>query len=429
MKSKENTGKALVASILSLSLLTVMAGAAVAPALGVIREYFAGSSPVLVQMIISVPAIFIVITNAVFPKLCQKFGAKTLTMIGLLLYTAGGCIAGAFSQIVLVLIMRAFVGIGVGIIMPLSTGLLSFYFPPERQAKLMGYSSAMNQMGGVVATLLSGVLANISWRLSFLVYLMGLISIVLCVIFVPNDKIHGRAEPAHGSGEFQESANRRESAKSGAPEMQPASQSAAESESQLSLDAPAGKSIFRQNYVYIIAMFLLMTTFFLYPANFAMETVADSVIPAKYIAAIMAGADLIAFFGGLLFVVLKKLCGRFAKFLAPLLFLAGYLLLTFVGGWFGVLAGSACIGFANGVGIPFIIFEASVRAGKAAATTVMPLISAALYLAQFLCPILMSIVRMLFGSGVSHLPYCFAVVLAVFLCLWSVLIPSERATR
>ena len=176
-------------------------------------------------------------------------------------------------------------------------------------------------------------------------------------------------------------------------------------------------------------MFLLMTTILLYPANFAMETAQDSVIPARYIASIMAGADLIAFFGGLLFVALKKICDRFARFLAPLLFLAGYLLLILVGGWFGVLAGSACIGFANGVGVPFIIFEASVKAGKAAATTVMPLISAALYLAQFLCPILMSIVRMLFGSAVSHLPYCFAVVLAAFFCFWSVLIPSERATR
>lgn len=423
--------KTLAVSILSLSLLTVMAGAAVAPALGVIQEYFADSSPVLVQMIISVPAIFIVITNAVFPKLCQKFGARTLTIIGLLLYTAGGCIAGAFSQIVLVLIMRAFVGIGVGIVMPLSTGLLSFYFPPERQAKLMGYSSAMNQMGGVVATLLSGVLAGISWRLSFLVYLMGLISIVLCMIFVPNDKIHGRAESAAGGGEVEESADCEKPTygeERGFGEADDRRGSEDRGKSAKS-GAPTGKSIFRQNYVYIIAMFLLMTTFFLYPANFAMETVQDSVIPAKYIAAIMAGADLIAFFGGLLFVVLKKLCGRFAKFLAPLLFLAGYLLLLFVGGWFGVLAGSACIGFANGVGIPFIIFEASVRAGKAAATTVMPLISAALYLAQFLCPILMSIVRMLFGSGVTHLPYCFAVVLAVFLCFWSVLIPSERATR
>ena len=397
MKSEETTAKPLVVSILSLSLLTVMAGAAVAPALGVIQEYFADSSPVLVQMIISIPAIFIVITNSIFPRLCKKFGAKALTMIGLLLYTVGGCIAGAFSQIVLVLIMRAFVGIGVGIIMPLSTGLLSFYFPPEKQAKLMGYSSAMNQMGGVVATLLSGVLATISWRLSFLVYLMGFFSIILCVIFVPNDRIHRSEE------------------------------SAVDKDAEVSA-AHDDKGVFRQNYVYIISMFLLMTTFFLYPANFAMETVQDSVIPARYIASIMAGADLIAFFGGLLFVALKKICGRFARFLAPILFLAGYLLLL-AGGWFGVLAGSACIGFANGVGVPFIIFEASVRAGKAAATTVMPLISAALYLAQFLCPILMSIVRMLFGSAVSHLPYCFAVVLAVFFCFWSVLIPSERATR
>lgn len=407
MKSEETTAKPLVVSILSLSLLTVMAGAAVAPALGVIQEYFADSSPVLVQMIISIPAIFIVITNSIFPRLCKRFGAKALTMIGLLLYTVGGCIAGAFSQIVLVLIMRAFVGIGIGIIMPLSTGLLSFYFPPEKQAKLMGYSSAMNQMGGVVATLLSGVLATISWRLSFLVYLMGFFSIILCVIFVPNDRIH-RSE---------ESAVDRESDKSAV------ARAAEESAS------PDDKGVFRQNYVYIIAMFLLMTTFCLYPANFAMETVQDSVIPARYIASIMAGADLIAFFGGLLFVVLKKICGKFARFLAPLLFLAGYLLLILAGGWFGVLAGSACIGFANGVGVPFIIFEASVRAGKAAATTVTPLISAALYLAQFLCPILMSIVRMLFGSAVSHLPYCFAVVLAVFFCFWSVLIPSERATR
>ena len=406
MKSEETTAKPLVVSILSLSLLTVMAGAAVAPALGVIQEYFADSSPVLVQMIISIPAIFIVITNSIFPRLCKRFGAKTLTMIGLLLYTAGGCIAGAFSQILLVLIMRAFVGVGVGIIMPLSTGLLSFYFPPEKQAKLMGYSSAMNQMGGVVATLLSGVLATISWRLSFLVYLMGLFSIILCVIFVPNDRIHRSEESA---------ADRK------------ADESAVDRDAEVSA-AHDDKGVFRQNYVYIIAMFLLMTTFFLYPANFAMETVQDSVIPARYIASIMAGADLIAFFGGLLFVALKKICGRFARFLAPILFLAGYLLLL-AGGWFGVLAGSAFIGFANGVGVPFIIFEASVRAGKAAATTVMPLISAALYLAQFLCPILMSIVRMLFGSAVSHLPYCFAVVLAGFFCFWSVLIPSERATR
>ena len=197
MKKREkpfNHKKSFMAGILSLSLLTVMAGAAVAPALGVIQAYFSDTNPLFVQMIISIPAIFIVITNFIFPKLCRTFGAKTLVIIGLLFYTAGGCAAGLFSNIALVLVMRALVGIGVGIIMPLSTGLLAFYFPPRMQGKLMGQSSAMNQMGGVVATLLSGILAGFSWRASFLVYLMGLISIVLCGIFMPDEKIQQQTE-------------------------------------------------------------------------------------------------------------------------------------------------------------------------------------------------------------------------------------------
>ena len=117
--------KPLAASILSLSLLTVMAGAAVAPALEVIRAHFSDASRTSVQLIVSMPAVFIVITNLCFNRLAKKFGSKTLIMTGLVLYTAGGCCAGLFDSIGLVLLMRALVGVGVGIIMPLSTGLLT----------------------------------------------------------------------------------------------------------------------------------------------------------------------------------------------------------------------------------------------------------------------------------------------------------------
>lgn len=377
--TKQSRGRSFMVSILSLSLLTVMAGAAVAPALGVIQAYFADSNQLFVQMIVSIPAIFIVITNFFFPKLCRAFGAKTLVMIGLVFYVFGGCLAGAFSNIFLVLITRAFVGIGVGIIMPLSTGLLAYYFAPGEQERLMGYSSAMNQMGGVIATLLSGLLAGISWRASFLVYLMGLISMVLCLIFLPNDNIGGGEE--HESG------------------MKTA-------------------DVLKQNYRYVGAMFLLMTTFFVYPTNFAMETVKEGLIPQQYIAVIMAGMDFVAFFGGMLFVKVKSTFGRNTRFVAPLLFLTGYMLLAVVGGWPGVLAGSVCIGFANGAGIPYIISEASMRAGRSAAVTVMPLISAALYLAQFLCPFFVSMATVLAGS-VMHLPYWFAIVMAALFCAWS----------
>ena len=111
-------------------------------------------------------------------------------------------------------------------------------------------------------------------------------------------------------------------------------------------------------------MFLLMSAFFLYPANFALETSGDGVIGQQYIAAIMAGADLVALFGGLLFVRIQGVLRGGTKVFSPLLFLVGYLLLTFLGGWAGTLLGSACIGFANGAGIPFLISEAAAGRGR-----------------------------------------------------------------
>lgn len=376
---QQSQSKKLMVSILSLSLLTVMAGAAVAPALSVIQVYFADSDPFMVQMIVSVPAIFIVITNFFFSKLCKYFRTKTLVLIGLVLYILGGCLAGTCNNIVLVLLTRVFLGIGVGLIMPMSTGLLAYYFAPGQQEQLMGYSSAMNQIGGVIATLLSGLLANISWRASFLVYLMGLIGIVLCFLFLPNNRMEG---------------------------------------TDTKTEKIKVKELVKNNIVYIGAMFLLMLTFFIYPTNFAMETTAEGLIPQQYIAGIMAGMDLVAFVGGMLFVQVKTVLGYNSRFAAPILFFSGYFLLAVVGGWFGTLVGSVCIGFANGVGIPFIISEASRRFGRAAAVTIMPLISAALYLAQFLCPFLMSIVTVLFG-GLEHLPYWFGMILSGLFCVCS----------
>lgn len=381
--NQTNHQSSLKIAILSLSLLTVMAGAAVAPALQIILEYFNGVDQALVQMIISIPALFIALTGFVFPTLCKTFKTKELVMIGLTLYTVGGCIAGAFSNIYLVLIFRALVGVGVGIIMPLSTGLLSFYFTPDEQDKLMGYSSAMNQMGGVVATLISGVLASISWRASFLVYLMGLISIVLCLLFLPNDRI-GAQEKNRQSGAW------------------------------------------KQYHVFIIAIFLLMFTFFIYPSAFAIETAKAGVIPPRYISVIMAGMDFVAFLGGLAFVHIKVALGGKTKFVAPLLFCAGYLLLLLGDGWVNVLCGSALIGFSNGLGIPFIISCAGRKAGADAATSVMPLISMAMYFAQFVTPMILSVAQSLFaGAQLLHLPYAVALFSGILFLLWSGRITSE----
>lgn len=395
----QNNKKTLTTAILSLSLLTVMAGAAVAPALGTIREHFADSGDTLIQLIISMPALFIFLSSFIFPALCRKFGAKTIVMAGLILYVFGGCGAGLFDNIWLVLAFRALVGCGVGLIMPMSTGLLAYYFPPEETDKLMGLSSAMNQLGGAVATFIAGLLATLSWRAAFMVYLMGLISMVLCGLFMPNDHIGSRS----GAESVKTDGSNKNHEKSGN---------------------------LRRYGIYVAAMFVLMSIFFIYPSNFALETSSAGIMSQGAIATVMALMDVVAFAGGLSFVAIKGALKEKAHFTAPVLFLAGYILLAVSASAVITVAGSFCIGFANGMGIPCIIAAASRKAGRNAGTTVMPMLSAAMYLSQFASPFIMSVVTMLLGkTGIAHLPFWFAAVLSVIFALIAMCLSSAEVKK
>lgn len=188
--------------------------------------------------------------------------------------------------------------------------------------------------------------------------------------------------------------------------------------------------VFARYYPFIIAMFLLMFTFFVYPAEFAIETAREGVIPQHFIAVIMAGMDLIAFLGGLSFVHIKKIAGSATKIVAPTMFALGYASLWLLGGWVGTITGSVLVGFANGLGIPFIISTASHKAGRSAAVTVMPMLSMALYLAQFMTPLMLSAITKAVGeTAVRHLPYLTAFISAVLLLLWSLLIRTSAPSR
>ncbi len=363
--------KRLLYTILSISLLTVMAGAAIAPALGVISAHFSGRNPLLIQLVVSLPALFIIITNLVFPLLCRWMKTRALALAGLSLYVIAG--AGAFfvNNIWVLLAFRAFMGVSVGMIMPLSTGLLAYYFPPEEQAGLMGLSAAMNQMGGVVATLFAGILARVSWNYAFLVYLLGFVAIVLVALFLPNERLQGRGG--------------------------------------------VSLSLLKRFHPSVVGMFLVMVLFFIYPTNFALT--ASKVLPEMGVTLMMVGLDVVAFLVGLGFGFLMNHFASPMKYVAPLGFAAGYLCLAVGSTLVWLLIGSALIGIANGIGVPYLNTIGSVKAGKEAATTVMPLLSAALYLGQFLSPLIVFPVTL--AASVS--PYLVGVAIAIIYLLQAIL--------
>ena len=363
--TETNISRRVTATILSMSLLTVMAGAAIAPALGIIKAHFSEAPAMLVQFIVSMPALLIIITNLFFLPLSRVFRTRALATTGLLLYVVAG--AGCFfvDDIYLLLAMRALLGVSVGLIMPLSTGLLAYYFPPEQQAQLMGLSAAMNQMGGVVATLLAGLLATIEWNYAFLVYLLGLIALVMVWLWLPDEQLG--------------SANKR-----GVP-FHPR---------QLLKFHPS-----------VIGMLLLMMIFFIFPTNFAIVASQQQGLSTGLITVIMVGLDVVAFFIGLAFGSLMNRFRQSVKYFAPLFFLLGYASYLVPSVSMAVL-GSVFIGMANGVGVPYLNTIASIKGGKNSATTVMPLLSAALYLGQFISPlIVIPMSKALFGADDIVAPY------------------------
>lgn len=366
--------KKLTDTILSMSLLTVMAGAAIAPALGVIKEHFSTSSALLVQFIVSIPALLIIITNLFFLNISRHFGTRQIALAGLMLYVLAG--AGCFlaDDIYLLLTLRAFLGVSVGLVMPLSTGLLAYYYPPEQQAHLMGLSAAMNQMGGVVATLLAGLLAGIGWQWAFLVYLLGVFAIVMVVRYLPDEHLG--------------SANKR-----GIP-FQPR---------QLLKFHPS-----------VNGMLLLMMIFFIYPTNFAITAHEQMGLGLHTTTLIMVGLDLIAFFAGLVFGQLMQIFRTPIKYFAPLFFLAGYLCFALAHGILLLLVGAVFTGVANGVGVPYLNTIASIKGGRNSATTVMPLLSASLYLGQFLSPVIVTpLAKIVFGDSDVAGAYKIGIVLCV----------------
>ena len=152
--------------IWSISALNALPGLAVTPILGKLSVIFPHSTELDVQMLSSLPSLLIIPFIILAGKLTEKVNFIRLLQVGLAIFALSGILylfAGKMWQLIAI---SAMLGVGSGMIIPLSTGLISKYFVgPYR----------------VVATAVTGYLAEVNWHLPFVVYLFPLVSLVLSV--------------------------------------------------------------------------------------------------------------------------------------------------------------------------------------------------------------------------------------------------------
>ena len=182
---KISTGKgeisllALIA-IWSVSAVTSLPGLAVSPILEDLSRIFPSASQLEVQMLTSLPSLLIIPFVLLSGWLSERGGESLkLLAVGLLIFFASGLLCIFAKDIRLLIVSSCIMGIGAGIAVPYSTGLVVRYFTGDARVRQLGISSAVNNLSLVVATAVVGWIATRDWHLAFMVYLLPAVSLVL----------------------------------------------------------------------------------------------------------------------------------------------------------------------------------------------------------------------------------------------------------
>ncbi len=164
-------------TILSGSTMTVLAGALLAPSLPDMALAFQDvpNAEFLVMLTLTMPALFIALGSPFAGILLDKLGRKPVLIVSLILYGISGTSGFFVDSLFGILVGRAFLGLEVAGIMSGFTTLIADYFTGPQLNKFMGYQGAAIGLGGMVSFILAGFLADIGWRLPFLIYLAAFI--------------------------------------------------------------------------------------------------------------------------------------------------------------------------------------------------------------------------------------------------------------
>ena len=195
--------KATLLTIMLCSMLMLMGGAAVAPALPLIEHVFPGQDT-LVSMIITIPSLAVGLVGFGMGALADRFGKVRTLAVSLVVFTVAGAAGflmegGSDGQLYTLLAFRFVVGIGIAGISSAVTALIAEYYTGIDRVKALSYQSAAMGVGVLILEYTGGLLAEFSWREPFLVYLIG-VPILLMVLLSMREP--SRSDP--GSGERRE---------------------------------------------------------------------------------------------------------------------------------------------------------------------------------------------------------------------------------
>ena len=173
-------------TLLLLSVLTILAAAIIAPSIPAIAQFFKETprADLLSKLVVSLPTLFIAFTAPLVGMYIDKHGRLKLLFAGLVLYVFSGTSGFYLNNIYHLLIGRMLCGGAIGIIMTITVTLVGDYFKGKERKDFIGFQTAFIGFAGITFLMVGGALADINWRLPFLIYGAPILFIPLIIRFL-----------------------------------------------------------------------------------------------------------------------------------------------------------------------------------------------------------------------------------------------------
>lgn len=189
---KKELGIMAAIGILSISGMG-MGSTVLTPAMNVLGEHFAGKD---VSFAITLATLGCVLGSFLGGAIAGKLiPAKKLAILGNILCIILGCLPTFFDNFTLLLVDRFAFGVSLGLITPVANLLIAENYEGSAMSRMMGYTSMFMSLGGIVFQLLGGILADVSWNMTFVGHVFFLTSVILC-LFIPNDEVMSKEQQA-----------------------------------------------------------------------------------------------------------------------------------------------------------------------------------------------------------------------------------------
>lgn len=182
------------------SMLILMGGAAVAPALPQISLAFPEYDGIWITMIITLPSLAIAVTGFAVGMMADRFGKVRTLCVSLAVFAAAGMSGYVIDDLPLLLVSRFFVGVGIAGLTSCITALLSEYYHGTARVKVLSYQSTAMGIGVLVLETGGGALAGYGWHSPFLIYGLGFVILALVIVSLrePKPMELSSARPADG---------------------------------------------------------------------------------------------------------------------------------------------------------------------------------------------------------------------------------------